>query len=479
MPIRYESRSGAKLPGRGERLCPAATPTCTLLVLLLIANRAAASNAVELTDQAKDEQVYRVKVGLSVDGRLYPQPGADKALPLKVNATLHYLERRLAGTGREAQSLRAARYYQKASASIEAGIQVSNALLGDGRRLIVARGTAEGMELFSPSGPLTYPELELLRVPADSLAVQGLLPDSAVEPAETWKPAPWVLPLLTGIEAVQKSQLSCKLERLTAETATISFQGEITGAILGASAAITLEGTLQYHLRGKYVARVELTQTEKRAVGAVAPGLDLKAQAAFERAVEQNPSRLTGQDLAAVPLEANEASRLLVFDAPDWKMRFYHDRNWHLFHQNSETAVLRLLDKGGLITQCNIKRLPDAEPGRHVSEAAFEADVARALGKSFEQIVQAERLSVREGLFVYRVVAVGATNSRNLKNEPVTTPMQWNYYLVANADGRQVAIVFSIDPMIAKELRDRDLAIIGGIEFDAGRATIKPAGARK
>ena len=44
-----------------------------------------------------------------------------------------------------------------------------------------------------------YPhELELLHVPADSLAVLGLLPDSAVELEETWKAPDWMLPLLTA-----------------------------------------------------------------------------------------------------------------------------------------------------------------------------------------------------------------------------------------------------------------------------------------
>ena len=61
----------------------------------------------------------------------------------------------------------------------------------------------EGLDLFSPAGPLTYNELELLHVPADSLAVLGLLPDSGVELDETWKAPDWTLPLVTGIEAVE------------------------------------------------------------------------------------------------------------------------------------------------------------------------------------------------------------------------------------------------------------------------------------
>ncbi len=127
-----------------------------------------------------------------------------------------------------------------------------------------------------------------------------------------------------------------------------------------------------------------------------------------------------------------------MFDAPAWNVRFYHDRRWHLFHQTSDVALRRLLDKGGLIAQCNIKKIPDAEPGKHLSREQFQADIERALGKYFREIVQTETLKLKEGLFVERVMVVGSVLRKNTKNEPEPAPMQWIYYLVANSDGRQI-----------------------------------------
>jgi len=43
--------------------------------------------------------------------------------------------------------------------------------------------------------------------------------------------------------------------------------------------------------------------------------------------------------------------------------------------------------------------------------------------------------------------------------------MQWHYYLVADAQGRQLALVFTFTPEHAKRFADRDLAIVGGLEF--------------
>ena len=437
-----------------------------------------AAERIELREEAGDARIRKVAVELEVSGKIFPEPGPDKALKLAVEGAFEYTERRLAGTGREAQALRAIRHYDQARASIQAGNQTSSVLLRKSQRLVIAHGELDGIDLFSPSGPLMYNELELLRIPGDSLAALGLLPDSAVEADETWKPADWVVPLLTGVEAVEKHSLACRFESVSPVEATIRFEGDVTGATVGAAAGLHVDGRLVYDRKQKLATRIELSQSEKRSIGAVSPGLDVVAKVALVRTLASQPARLTDDDLANVPLEPNAANRLLMFDAPAWNVRFYHDRRWHLFHQNSDAALLRLLDRGGLIAQCNIKKLPDAEPGQHVPQEQFLADIERTLGKNFQQIVQTEKLKLKEGLFVIRVVASGTIERRNAKDEPETSPIQWIYYLVANADGRQIAFVFSLDPRQADELDNRDLAIVAGLEFLPPRAKPVPSATR-
>jgi len=440
---------------------------------------ARAAERAELREDPADLRIRAVTADLNVSGKLFPEPGPDKALKLQVEARFEYAERRLTGTGREAQSLRCVRYYDQARASIQADNQISNRSLRESQRLIVAQGQLEGTEIFSPSGPLTYNELELLRIPGDTLPILGLLPDSAVELDETWKPAAWVLPLLLGIEAVEKGELTCKLETLQPGQARVGFRGDVLGATVGAAAGVQVEGHLIYDREQKLVSRIEIRQTEKRSVGTVSPGLDVVAKATITRAVMARPSRLTDKEIAVLPLEPNAAMRLLLLDAPAWNVRFFHDRRWHLFHQTAEVALLRLLDQGGFVAQCNIKKLPDAEPGQHASEDQFQSDIQRTLGKNFQQIVNAEKLSLKDGLFVFRVVAVGTVDRKNAKNEPESSPMQWIYYLVANSDGRQLALVFSVDPKQADSLENRDLSIVAGLEFLAPRSKPAPAKAAR
>jgi hypothetical protein len=287
----------------------------------LPAGRLAAAERIELSEEPSDVRIRSVEVELSVGGKVYPAPGPEKALKLAVEARFEYFERRLPKAGREGDSLRGIRHYAQARANIQAGEQISNTSLRDSQRLIVAQGQLAGIDLFSPSGPLTYNELELLHVPGDSLAVLGLLPDSTVELDESWKAPAWVLPLVTGVEAVEKGELTCRVVSASAKVARIGFQGEVVGATVGAAAEIKVNGHLLYDREQKLVTRIEVTQSEKRAIGAVSPGLDVVAKVVVSRRVAEHPARLTDKDLAGLPVEPNSANRLLMLEAPAWNLR--------------------------------------------------------------------------------------------------------------------------------------------------------------
>ncbi len=471
------------------------------VIVALHAGALSAAEKYDLTEAADDARIFKLTTALEVSGKVYPEAGADKALKLAVEAKFAYGERRLPATGREAHSLRSVRHYEHAEATVHeqavsakpGGEQLSNLALRGTLRLIVAQGQADGVELFSPSGPLTADELQLLKSPGDSLAAIALLPDAPVEIGESWQPSDWVLPMLTNVEAAEKSTLKCQLESVDKNTARIAVNGEITGITLGVPANVKITGRLLYDLDEHYLRRIELTQAEKRSIGTVSPGLDVSAQVTIARSLDTQTERLTEKNLANLPLEPNDASLLLTFDVPAWKLRFFHDRNWHLRYQTPELVFLKLMHNGRPIAQCHLKKLPDAEPGRHIPEDEFQGDIQRTLGKDFQEFVEAEKLKLRDGLYIFRVVAVGSVPDRNVKkeaakkepgkdepatNEPVFLPMQWIYYLVANPDGRQVSFVFATEPKLVEDLKSRDLSIVGGLEFLASGPKVTPTKAK-
>lgn len=429
------------------------------------APRTTAADRVTLEDDPGDPRVYEVATKLEVSGKIFPQPGPKSALPLKVSAGFRLRERRTEGTGRQAQSLRSIRHYEQAGASITAGNQVSNVSLRDEARLILAEGSDTGVDLSSPSLPLKIEELELLRTAGDSLFISALLPREAVESGDSWKPAAWILPAWTGIEAVEKSSLSCSLAKLDTRIAQIRFQGEVIGAVFGAAAKVTVEGEVEFDLAQRHWTKLTLRQSEKRAVGTVSPGLDVLATVETNRGIAKSEQRLSAANLKGVPLVSNDATKLVVLEAPLWNLRFYHSRQWHLLNQNSDSATLRFVEKGDLLAQCTLKRLPDADPGEHVSEQVFRTDIEKTLAKNLEKLVQAERITTAANLYTYRVVARGSIKTTNDKDEEVLQPMLWHYYLVADPRGRQLAVVFTFTPEHAERFANRDLELIGNLEF--------------
>lgn len=441
-----------------------------------------AAEKVQLAESPTDPRVFRVVSQLNVAGDALTSSnrsgkGAAVKMKLAVEARFAYHERRLGGAGRDEKAFRSIRFYDQAASRVVVSDKQTTYALRDAVRMLVATGQREGMLIHSPSGPLTYDELELLRSPCDSLAALALLPAEPVEPGDTWKPSDWVLQMLVGLEAVEKSDLVCKLESIQSGSARVTFQGEISGANRGAATTCQVSGSLAYDLTNKCIRRIEWMQTEKASDGTVSPGLDVTAKVAFSREPQSTPTPLTNLDLSTLPLEPDSGLLLVAFESKDWGTRFHHDRRWHVFMNTPRVAVLRLLDSGSLIAQCNVSPLPAAQPGRHLPEAEFQADVQRAIGKSFSRILEAQPIEQTDKRFVYRVLALG-TVPRGTEDKAEAIPMQWIYYLIADASGRQMSIVFTLETQLLEKFADRDLQIIGGFEFLPIRQPT-PAASRK
>lgn len=427
--------------------------------------------AVTMTEPASDKRTFSVRSRLQVEGRIQTATPGGKSIGLnmKVDARLSYLERRLPSAGKGAEALRSMRKYDVAEATIDVGGRKTTNQLSESRTLIVAEGERPGVRTWSPRGPMTYDMLELLRTPGDSLALLGLLPDGEVTSTSTWKPADWVISMLTGVEAVSESELKCRITRLDDQYGIIQLDGSVEGAVLGAVTRIDVSGQVAFDVAGNFIRQAKITQTEERAVGAVSPGMKVTATMYVDRQMAAGAGPLTESLLGSIPINPSRQDLSLVFDSP-WKLRFAFDRNWHIFHQTGDVAVLRLMENGGLVAQCNVSQLKAAPPGSHTSEQDFQSDIRSALKDQLRQIQTAERLQATDGRFLYRVTAVGV--SRNV-------PMHWYYYLCAAPDGRQTAFVFSVESRFVEQLDSRDVAMVETLQFlpeqTAGRPKTGPS----
>jgi hypothetical protein len=418
---------------------------------------------VSMSGSADDDRVFSVRCRLEVSGDLQTAAPESKGvtLPLKVDGRLSFLERRLPAGGKDAEAFRAARSYQVGEARIEvSGQPQENHLPADGR-LIVAEGRSNGVRLWSPSQLLTFDTLDLLSTPGDSLALHALLPETEVEADDTWQPAFWVLPLLTGVEAVSKHELTCKLEKVDDKFAVIAVEGSVEGAIDGAFTKIAVTGQVAWDLEGKHIRQAKITQTEERTVGVVSPGMKVSATMYVDRQPSSLDGPLSGSRVDSIPIVPEPGQLALQFNSP-WDFTFACDRGWHLFHQTKDVAVLRLVEKGSLIAQCNVSKVPQVAAGSHTPEQTFQGDVQTALAGQLQKIVKAEQLETTDGRWLYRVTGTGTSNNR---------PMTWYYYLCAAPDGRQVAYAFSLETRFVEQFANRDLGFARSLTFGSRSTT--------
>ncbi|MCA9116822.1 MAG: hypothetical protein KDA79_17200 [Planctomycetaceae bacterium] len=427
-------------------------------VMLLTTILVPAVTAAETyTLEEQDGQAFLVSNTVQVKGALQTslREGKAASLPLDVKATLVYYSRMLPPAGRDARNWRALRDYRQAESTIKVDDNTTSARLRESRNLVVAEGQQDGITFYSPKGAMEHGEWELLRMPGDVLATLPLLPRTAVEIGESWQPDSWVTQCLTGTEAVLKSDLTCTLDSVSGQVAKVSFKGTLEGAIDGAQTELELSGHYLFDLNRKLIKAVELTQKEKRSVGAVSPGMDVTATVKVERQPVSSPDTLADAALAAIPLDAAAEAMRFEFRSL-WNVYFHYDRDWHIFHQSATVAVLRLLDKGSLIAQCNISPIPPAAPGGHTAEDQFQADIRESLGERLVEITKAEQLKTGDDRYLYRVTAEGRAGKID---------MQWIFYLCAAPDGRQVSFVFAVEKGLIEKLDNRDLGIVSNVQF--------------
>ena len=121
-----------------------------------------------------------------------------------------------------------------------------------------------------------------------------------------------------------------------------------------------------------------------------------------------------------------------------------------------DVAILRMIDRGELIAQCNASSLPDLPAGKRVSLEAFQADIQRALSTEFGEVVEASQGTSNDGLRILRVVIAGLASE---------LPIQWRYYHISNGAGRQVSFVFTMDAKLVERFAESDQVVIGSFEF--------------
>ena len=424
-------------------------------LLLMGPSIARSADKYKLEEPVDDTRIFGVGTRLEVLGKVQMAPKAEW-VSHKTAAALSYRERRLLGPGADAESFRSIREYEIAESDINVDGNKTAYKLPDSVKLIVAQGRTEGVELYAIAGLLTANELDLIRSPADSLALMALLPGKEVEIGDDWKVPGWAFQMLTALDAVVKGELTCKLESVEKGIARIKMNGKLEGAAVGSTTEVTVSGFYSYNLEGKYISDTDFVQNEMRAVGPVSPGLDFKAHVRLLRQPSKVPGRLGDQKIIdIVGTEPEEAAKFIRFESP-WNIGLQHGRHWYVYKVDDTVAVFRLLDQGNFVAQCDMASIAPAKPGQHLPEQTFLSDIRRSLGERVRSMSKGDIVPSSDGKFIFKVMAEGLIGER---------AMTWVFYLVADPTGRQASLMFSVDTDLVATMGKHDRELVDSLKF--------------
>jgi hypothetical protein len=412
---------------------------------------------IDLRPGAQPNSYREVKAIVEVEGKLkLNADGQDvKHLPIKVNGELHYVERVLS-QAKQWSDVRLVRSYQSAQAKIRLHQSDLTTDLRPDRRLVVLESSSSDAVQFSPRGPLKREELELIQVPGSSLALETLLPQRAANIGSQWPLSDNTVARLLGLEAISQQDITCTLDSAKENIAIISLAGKVTGAIGGVSSDIELKGKLNFDLKQRAVTWLTLAYKENRAIGHAQPGYEVLTTLRMISAPANPIAELSDKALGSLALKSDPGQTLIELNSDSGGFQLIHDRRWSVMLERADLTVLRLVDRGDLIAQCNITPRPPLGKDQQLSMDGFQEDVKRVLGKNFEEMIEATEETTESGLRVLRVVVAGKVGDLDI---------QWTYYHLSDNADHRASLVFTLESAALDRFAHLDRELIGNIRF--------------
>jgi hypothetical protein len=429
-------------------------------VVCLILVSSSRAQTVTLAEDLKASDSFSVRLAMTLGGEItVNRDGKPVALKLSTKAEHAFASRILSVADGAADKV--ANVYDKAEAEIGVAGDKCTRKLRPKRTLIVAQRPAKEQPLvYCPTAPLTREELELVGEHFDTLMLTGLLPGKEVATGNTWTVKNSVVQAMCNFEGLVEQNLTCKLESFDDKMATVSVTGSATGIDLGAQAKLTVKATYKFDLKAKRLVWMEWKQKDERDQGPANPASKVEVTTTLTRTPIEQPETLSDVALVSVPDGFEVPARLTHLEYRDPKDRFdlIYGREWQTVGQTEDHLILRLMENGDFVAQVTITPWTPAEKGKHLPGEEFSKAMADTPGWEPEEDLQSGEVPAGEGKWAFRISAAG-------KQDGVAVVQ--NFFLVANPDGRQVVLAFTMTPKQAEKLGTRDLSLVGSLDFPA------------
>jgi hypothetical protein len=398
----------------------------------------------------------RVKAKFEVGGHLLTKANGQAAtLPMSVVAQFDFFERRIDDGSMPAEK-RSIRYYTDAQAAIKVEKQASVSKLAPDHRLIRTAVSQNRLALGAAAGHLTREERDLIDIPFNTLLLNRLLPAADARQGTVAKPSDETIAMLLGLDDVTRTDVETELTAIKDGVGEVSIEGALNGAVGGVATEIELKGRLHFDTTHRQPFALVILIKEKRSVGPIAPGLDVVAKLELQVTPASEVAELSDRALAGLELATDGAAPPLQFESTTGGFAFLYEPRWQIVGSKDDSVVMRLVDRGELIAQCNVSMLPKLNVEQPLTLEMFQKEVQQSLGKNFGLFERAAERKTAAGLRLLHVVAIGTVSE---------LPITWHYYLLVGKDGQRAAVSFTMENSVADRFAGADQLVVDGFRL--------------
>jgi hypothetical protein len=432
--------------------------SCIGIVFGLAAAGPAWADGVSLAEAPREGECFRITTQTQVNGTLkVTRDGKLASVKISAKNEHSFTERVLSAD--KAVGRKTARFYQTAASNaVVDGDRAQRALPAD-RRLIVAQRTGDSLFCYSPLGPLTRPDLEVVSEHFETLHLTGLLPGKETAVGESWKLESLTAQSLCLFDGLISHDLTARLKEVSSAVAVIAIDGTAKGIENGALATLTVSATVHFDTNRKRIVGVEWKQKDVRDQGPVTPAAEVETTTTLKReSLDQPPAELADTVVAALPATDDPPMTVkhLLHRDPKGRYRLLHSRDWHVVGQTDYHLILRYLERGDFVAQATITTWQNAGPGKHLSPEEFDKLTQGGANWKVEQVIDRTPVPTDADRWAYRVSARGELDG---------SPVVQNFYVVANANGDQVILTFTMRPAAVSRIGSHDLELVNAIDF--------------
>jgi hypothetical protein len=354
-----------------------------LLVVLGGGGAGSAQELVSLREQFPAGYQYHVSARVELAGAL-SVPGdkgqAPKSLSVSGDSAIEYDELILApGADGKQKTLRVYRrmdFHRKIGDKLQ-----ESAIRPSVRRMVVLRH--ENVEVpFSPDGPLTWEEIDLVRTDVFTPALVGLLPDKAVKPGDRWTAVTAAIQELTDMERIEDGRVECRFEQVTTLAdrpyARVAFNGTVRGINEDGPNRQQLDGYFYFDLKSNHLSYLSLKGTssmldkEGKTLGSVG------GQFVLTRQPQPRSKDFSEDVLRRLVVEPNADNTMLLFENPQLGIRFLYPRRWRVAGVHGPQVALDEAAGSGLLLSIEQpSRVPSAQQFLTESRDFFQKQKAK------------------------------------------------------------------------------------------------------